>query len=102
MNAIVKKCLWLVEEIIKEGPPRMVSDIERTTGIDYRVIHDCVYELVQQGLVRIAPDSKLVWVIPNPLELTLDNASFDALVEKLGEPPQVKPQLVNLFRKHPR
>jgi len=62
MNVVAKKCLWLVEEIIREDGPRTATDIARTTGLDRRVIDDCCWELIQRGLVRLRPDSKLEWV----------------------------------------
>ncbi len=61
MNDIAKKCLWLVEDIIREGPPRTSFDIARTTGISRSVIDDCCYDLVQRGLVVIMVNSKLAW-----------------------------------------
>ena len=62
MNAIAKKCLWLVEEIIRTDGPRTSGDIARTTGISRDVIDDCCYALVQGGRVRCRSDSKLAWV----------------------------------------
>lgn len=54
----VKKCMWLFEVLLEDGP-RTTSDLCRTTQMSRRLVEDCIYELVQQGRVFIRPDSKL-------------------------------------------
>lgn len=65
---LVNKCMWLVEVCLREPGSLATArvkvttgDIVRTTGVDRRVIEDCIYEHVQQGNIRILPDSSLVW-----------------------------------------
>jgi len=53
-----KRCEWLFYELIKDEP-RTVFHLAKSTGIDRRIVDDAVYELIQQGKVKILPDSRL-------------------------------------------
>lgn len=61
MSPGAKKILWLVELLIRERP-RTSGEIEASTELPYRDVEAACYELVQSGVVRLRPDSKLEWV----------------------------------------
>lgn len=55
---MIQKSKWLFVELLEDGP-RMLSDIVKTTGMERRLVEDCLYELMQEGKVICGPDSKL-------------------------------------------
>ena len=58
MSKTSEKCEWMFYELIKEEP-RTVFHLAKSTGIDRKIVDDAVYALIQQGRVKILPDSRL-------------------------------------------
>lgn len=53
--------LWLFEALLKDRAVT-VGELSRTTGVDRRIVDDCVWHLRSEGHVYCAPDSKLCWL----------------------------------------
>lgn len=60
-----------ISDVLQDQSMRNVELLRAAQIDDYRAGEDAIWELVQQGRVRIEPDSKLTWVVePNEKKQT--------------------------------
>jgi hypothetical protein len=54
-----------ISEVLQTKPMRNAEVLQAANINDYRAGEDAIYELVQQGRVRIEADSTLTWIASN-------------------------------------